>query len=598
MNTITGLDERPVSGKPGAAGSKRLQVIQRVLFLVAAGNFAVLVWDLIAGGIHFKVFGVPFSSWDIRRPAFYAATSGALALWLADRTAPFTTWQRIARRSRSIAAIAAVATIVLAFRFGVFVAGASDQYGYVSQAELWTNGRLVVADRFTALAPVLGPGVAPLGYRLAQTPGAMVPTYPPGLPLAMAAAHMTAGPSAVFWVVPLLAGAVVWLTYVLGERTVDRRAALLACLLCASSPIFLFLAFEPMTDVPATAWWLLAWVLAVVPGSAAAAGAGLASAAAILTRPNLVVLALVVALVVARSQPRLRRLLLFAAPVALADLFIAALYWTLYGSPLESGFGPPAYLFHAERIPQNLPRYFGWLIELHGAGILLAFAAPVVVRQSRWPGMLIFSGVLLSCYLPYFVYDNWTFLRFLMPAIPLLLILASSVIVRTLESLPRAVRGTCLIAICVAGCSWYGFKTARLGVFGPVRAEDRYQIVGEYVRRALPQNAVVITTIQSGSIRWYGQRMTLRWDLVEDERLDRAIDVLRSHGYEPYILLEDYEEPDFRRHFQRASALGRIDWPPAIEYKGLPNVRVYAIADRARYLAGERIFTQALAASN
>ena len=125
-----------------------------------------------------------------------------------------------------------------------------------------------------------------------------------------------------------------------------------------------------------------------------------------------------------------------------------------------------------------------------------------------------------------------------------------------------------------------------------------WQIVGEYVRRALPQNAVVITTIQSGSIRWYGQRMMLRWDLVEDERLDRAIDVLRSHGYEPYILLEDYEEPDFRRHFQRASALGRIDWPPAIEYKGLPNVRVYAIADRARYLAGERIFTHALAASN
>jgi hypothetical protein len=573
---------------PDAFAPRRFRLIQRALFVVAAVNAAVLVWDLITGGIYFKVLGVAFSSWDIRRPALYAAISGALALWLRDRSAAETSWDWIARRSRPIAALAAIATVALAFRFGVFVAGASDQYGYVSQAQLWTTGRLVVADRLTALSPLLGPAVAPLGYRLARTPGAIVPTYPPGLPLCMAAAQMTVGPSAVFWVVPLLAGVVVWLTYVLGERTVDRPAALLACLLCASSPIFLFLAFEPMTDVPATAWWLLAWVLAVVPGTATAAGAGLASAAAILTRPNLVVLALVVALVVGRSRPRLRRLLLFAAPVALADLFIAALYWTLYGSPLESGFGPPAYLFHAERIPQNLPRYFGWLIELHGAGILLAFAAPLVIRQSRSPGMLIFFAVLLSCYLPYFVYDNWTFLRFLMPAIPLLFILASGVAVRAIGWLPPSIRGLSLIAVCLSGCLWYGLKTDRLGVFGPVRAEDRYQIVGEYVARTLPPNAAVITMIQSGSVRWYGKRPTVRWDLIDDDRFDASIDILRARGYEPYVLLEDDETQEFRRRFEQTSLFGRIDWPPMIEYTGLPNVRVYAIADRARHLAGER----------
>ena len=589
-----------------AAPSRRVRVIQRALFIVAAINAAVLIWDLITGGIYLKVLGVTISSWDIRRPALYAAISGGLALWIRDRTAPITSWDWIARRSRSIAALAAVAAIALAFRFGVFVAGASDQYGYVSQAQLWTTGRLTVSDRFTALAPLLGPGVAPLGYRLAQTPGAIVPTYPPGLPLAMAAAQMTAGPAAVFWVVPLLAGVVVSLTYVLGERTTDRQAAWLACMLTASSPIFLFLAFEPMSDVPATAWWLLAWVLAVTPGTATAAGAGLASAAAILTRPNLVALALVVALVVLRTRARLWRLLLFAAPVAAASLMIAALYWRLYGSPLESGFGPPGYLFHAERIPQNLGRYFGWLIELHSGAILLALAAPIVLWRPAHAGfhagrsleMLMFAGVLLACYLPYFVYDNWTFLRFLMPAIPLLLLMASSVIVRAMQSLPRACRGSCLIAVCLVGCSWYAFKTARLGVFGPVRAEDRYQIVGEYVGRTLPPNAVVITMIQSGSIRWYGKRTTLRWDLIDDERLDSTIDVLRSHGYEPYILLEDYEEQEFRTHFRQANVFGRTDWPAMIDYQGLPNVRVYAVADRTRHLAGERVFTRVIPPPN
>ena len=112
----------------------------------------------------------------------------------------------------------------------------------------------------------------------------------------------------------------------------------------------------------------------------------------------------------------------------------------------------------------------------------------------------------------------------------------------------------------------------------------------------LPANAAVLTVIQSGSIRWYGHRTTLRWDSVADERLDEAIGVLAAHGYEPYILLEDYEESSFRKHFARANIFGRIDWAPAIEYLSLGHVRLYAIADRARHLAGERILTHPILA--
>jgi hypothetical protein len=592
---------------PGASGIKvRCRNVQTVLFVLAAGNAAVLAWDLITGGIYFKVFGWVVSSSDIRRPFWAASVCGALALWLSDRSALTPTWNVIPRWSRSIAAGAAVASTVIAFHFGVFVAGDSDQYGYVSQAQLWTTGRLVVPDQLATLAPLLGPAVAPLGYRLALTPAAIVPTYPPGLPLVMALAEKTAGPHAVYYVVPLLAGLAVWLTYVLAERSFDRRTALVACVVFASSPLFLFLTFEPMSDAPATAWWLIAWVLATQAGTWTAFGAGFASGAAILTRPNIVVLTTVLALVVAESRPRLRRVLLFAAPVVTACLLIALINRALYGSPFESGHGSLGYLFQTERIPQNLQRYLGWLVELHTPVILLAYVAPFVSRRSQdssfgaarplcW-AMLLFSGVLLSCYLPYFVFDNWTFLRFLLPAIPLLFILASLVIVRAIEWLPVSCRTVCLIAICVAGCLWYGFKAASLGLFGPERAEDRYKVVGEYVGRALPSNAVVLTDIQSGSIRWYGHRTTLRWTLVEDGRLDEAIDVLAAHGYEPYILLEDHEESSFREHFARANIFGRIDWAPAIEYLALGHVRVYAIADRQRHLAGERILTHPILA--
>jgi len=585
---------------------KRWRYVQTVLFALAVVNAAVLAWDLITGGIYFKVFGWVVSSWDVRRPFGAAAICGALALWLRDRSTATPTWDVIPRWSRSIAAAAAVACTLVAVHFGTFVVGGADSYGYVSEAQLWTTGRLVVADRLATLAPLLGPAVAPLGYRLARTAGAIVPIYPPGLPLAMAFALKIGGPEAVFYIGPLLGGLAVWLIYVLASRSFDPWTATIACVLFAASPLFLFHTLQAMSDVPVTAWWCAAWVLAIRPGAWAPFGAGLAAAAAILTRPNIVVLASVIALVAAGPRPRLRRLTLFAAPVATACLLIAVLNRVLYGSPLESGYGSLGYLFQQERISQNLQRYFGWLVELHTPGILLAFVAPLIRRRSQdstsrpllplsWP-MLMFSGVLLSCYLPYFVFDNWTFLRFLLPAIPLLFILASLVIVRAIERLPVACRTVCLVAICVGGCLWYGFKVASLGVFGSERAEDRYKAVGEYVRRVLPPNAVVLTVIQSGSIRWYGHLTTLRWDLVADERLDEAIGVLAAHGYEPYILLEDYEESSFREHFVRANIFGRIDWAPAIEYLGLGHVRLYAIADRARHLAGERILTHPILA--
>ena len=36
-------------------------------------------------------------------------------------------------------------------------------------------------------------------------------------------------------------------------------------------------------------------------------------------------------------------------------------------------------------------------------------------------------------------------------------------------------------------------------------------------------------------------------------------------------------------------SIGKVDWPPAIEYYGLSNVRVYSVDDRSRHLAGARI---------
>ena len=567
--------------------------IQLGLVALGLGGLAVALWDVSMGGFYFNVLGLRVSSWEAYKPFRIGMLALIAAFWLHDRTAApdRASWRLLPRWAPSIAAGVAVASMALAIRFGIFAAGGADAYGYVSQASLWAQGRLGTPDPLADLEPALGQAAAPLGYRLARTSGAIVPVYAPGLPLAMALALKMAGPSAVYYVVPLLGGIAVWLTYVLGRHVDGPITGLIAAVLFAFSPLFIFHTLEPMSDVPVTAWWLLAWVLAISPTKWAPAGAGLAVSAAVLTRPNLVPLAIVLAAVIAATSPRLPRLAWFAAGSIPGCLIVAAINAHLYGSPLASGYGQVSGLYAWGRWPENLRRYAGWLVELNSPGLLLAFLAPLVTRARFALAMLAFFFLLLLCYLFYFVFDTWPFLRFLLPAIPLLFILASAVVVRGLERLPFALRSVAVFLLCVLMPIWYVVKANSMAVFVIQRSEHRYPAVGAEISRTLPSNAIVVSIIQSGSVRMYGKRMTVRWDFIEPARFDGTIDVLEQAGYEPYLLLEDWEVPLFRNQFGGASQYAGLDWPPAIEYRDISQVGVYRLADRARHRGGATIAT-------
>jgi hypothetical protein len=569
------------------------RTIQLVLVAIGVGGLAVALWDVSMGGFYFNVRGIRVSSWEAYKPFRIGMLAIIAALWLKDRTAApdQTSWRMLLRWAPWIAAGVVVASVAIAIRFGIFAAGGADAYGYVSQASLWAQGRLVAPDPLAAVEPVLGPAAPPLGYRLAPNPGAIVPIYPPGLPLAMALALKIAGPSAVYYVVPILGGLAVWLTYVLGARVDGPITGMIAAVLFAFSPLFIFHTLEPMSDVPVTAWWLLAWVLAISPSRWAPIGAGLAVSAAVLTRPNLVPLAIVLVAVVAANRPRLPRLALFAAGSIPGCLIVGAINAHLYGSPLASGYGSLRGFYAWERWPENLRRYAGWLIELNSPGLLLAFLAPLVTRARFALAMLAFFLLLLACYLFYLVFDTWPFLRFLLPAFPLLFVLASAVVVRGVERLPVTLRSAAVILLCVLLPIWYVVKADSLHVFDIQRAEHRYPAVGEEIGRTFPANAIVLSQIQSGSVRLYGGRMTARWDFIEAARFDDTVDVLRRSGYEPYLLLEEWEMPLFRNYVRGASQYADLDWPPTLEYQDISQVGVYRLADRARHRAGEPVAT-------
>jgi hypothetical protein len=525
-------------------------------------------------------------------------------IWLADRAGTTASWVRVRSWSDYLAAFAALATIAIGISFAAFAAGGADSYGYVSEALLWADGHLIRQEPLASIDPILAKAAAPLGYQL-STAGTLLPIYSPGLPLVMAAAIKMGGETAAYVVVPVLGGLAVWLTYRLGRRLAGPRTGLTAAVVFACSPIFLFQLFMPMSDVPVTAWWLAALTMAMSEASAAPVLAGLASGLAVLTRPNLVPLAFIVAMTGASKPPRRIRLAMFGIGLIPGCVGVAIINNALYGSPLVSGYGTLDTLFNWSWIETNLGRYPLWLVQVHSLGILLGLVAPLSVRRGgqtdpdagphstwmvRW--LLVYCVAVLACYISYVPMEGWPFARFLLPAIPVLIILGAAVALRVISALPNAARGACLIGLCGFVSTWYVAKADRLGAFMTREHERRFVAVGQFIGRTLPDRAAILTGMHSGSVRLYGQRTTLQWIHLSPDDLDRALALLRNNGYVPYVLVEGDEEQGFRNRFATSSPIGRLGWPPAFEYFGHPDVRIYSLEDRVRYLDGQSVLTR------
>lgn len=518
-------------------------------------------------------------------------------------------WDARERLAWIAAATAAVAAAVLGLHWGTWVAGGADAYGYVSQALLWLAGVPIHHDPLAAAVPWPNAewSLSPLGYRPGLHPGTIVPTYAPGLPLTMAVAAAVGGRGAVFVVVPLLGAAAVWLTYLLGRRHADATTGAAAAVLLAASPAFLYQIVQPMSDVPVTAWWLLAlW------GAAASrpVTAGIGVALALLTRPNLAPAALVVmaALAVRASsatpgaRSRYRAAVLFAVPPGVAAAFLAWLNSRLYGSPLTSGYGGASELFAFANIAPNAARYTGWLLDTHTPLILLGVAAPfagLVARRAsagssrRGPALigLAFAAVIVASYLPYAVFEEWWYLRFLLPAIAVAFVLSAGVFVRLVAVLPAALRAPALMIAVTALAAFYVSTAAARDVFNLRQFESRYAAAGAWASGHLPPGAVLLSVQESGPLRVYGSRTTVRFDYLDPAGLDAAVRHLDHIGRRPYFVLEAWEEAQFRDRFARHSLLGRLDWPPAAEVGQPVKVRFYDPRDRPRFLAGEPVTT-------
>ena len=211
-----------------------------------------------------------------------------------------------------------------------------------------------------------------------------------------------------------------------------------------------------------------------------------------------------------------------------------------------------------------------------------ALVAPFVFadrrRRDAW-SWLAAAGAVLVIYLCYLPYPEWWYLRFLIPALVLMIVLASAVAVH----LGRRAKAGGVVAIgTVVLALWMVETPGAQDARALQQLEGRYRETGNLVRDRLPAGAVLLTVWQSGSMKFHAGREAVMWDALDPAWLERSVEWLTAHGRRPYILVERREEPEFRARFRGASPLGALDWPPRFDLNR--QVRIFDPADRARYL--------------
>lgn len=495
-------------------------------------------------------------------------------------------WPFIERHATAIAIVTAAAAAADGVAWNTYAASGSDAAGYISQADLMASGRVTFSAPLASRVPWPdATGVfAPFGYQPGPTYGELVPTYPPGLPLVMAASQLAGRDVAPYLVIPLLGAVAVFSTFILGRRSHSAVAGVVAAVLLATSPIFLFEVAQPMSDVAAAAWWIAAIAMASRGTVPAAVVAGLAAGLAFLTRPVALPMLLPVAMALSMRGGRFGALAALAAAFAPFPVGLALLQQRLYGTPFGSGHGSIGEMFGPSNVAENLTRYSTRFFtgETAMLGLVAIATFVLVVRRSpgsardlRPPAIIAATSlaIMLACYLPYGIFEEWWYLRFFLPALPPLFVAAAALVCLAGLRLSPTLRGPALLlALAVVGALNI-VEARRQEAFLVRRSEARYHSVGTYLEAMLPANAVIVTVQHSASAHHYARRPIVRWDVMP-VGLDQAVADLRAIGQHPYLVLEQWEETELRKRHPE-SALARLDWRPIADIGDHVRVRIY-----------------------
>ncbi len=441
--------------------------------------------------------------------------------------------------------------VLLAYFTGAY-AGGSDSSGYLNNARLLREGRVHVERRAIeglppekiAKYPYL---YVPLGF-VPMDQHEMVPTYPIGLSLLIVGvSHLTGwgyAPHVTMWL-HALAG--VGLMFALARVTgLSLCAAAMGALLLGLSPLYLFMALQAMSDVPALVWSaaavLCAWLSRRHDRWALAAGASVAMG--VLIRPTNLFVLVPVAVCLGLAWRRWIWLAVGGAPGA---VFLALFNLALYGKALTTGYGDVGSAFSRDFVPLSLISYLRWLPVVLTPGVVLVFALPWVTAPTarRFAVVLaLWMAVYAGFYTFYYhTHETWWYLRFLLPAFPPA-ILAMLFAARTIAARwpARRVAAATLLLAC-ALLVWDVSWDRHFSALDAGEGEKVYPEAAHWARDHLPANTVIACMQTSGALRYYTDFILVRYDqFIENAALLATVERASAAAGRPiYAMLFPFE---------------------------------------------------------
>jgi hypothetical protein len=501
---------------------------------------------------------------------------------------------------RGLAWALTAAIVVVGWLYGCKAVVGADSYGYLSQSDLWAQGSLKIRQPFAAEVPWPDAGwmFSPIGsyrpmhlYRRVEGEDrwSIVPLYPIGLPLMLAGAGAVAGYQAKFMVVPLLAGLAVIATYGIGARLASPAAGLIGAWLLATSPTMLFMTMPVMSDVPVTGLVAASFYLLIGPGLVRAGAAGALIALAVLVRPVLAPLVGVMGLwYVIRFVDRgdrgraLRDLAMFAACGLPAAILFGLTNSYLYGSATMTGYGTSDTRFSVEHVAENARNYGQWFAETQTPAAFLGILAVLLPIRRLWPdrearqAVCVVGLTVLVVWALYFVYEVWNvwwYLRFLLPSYPFIFVGVGAVGAALIRGRGRASRA--LVAIVVIWGLFQIWTAVDRRAFEIWRDDRRAVSVGQMTRTIAGRDSLIFAGEHTGSVRYYGGRMTGYYLFLRNDWVDRAIGWLETQKIHPYLLLEEWELAEVRTRFAGQEAVKALDRAPIAIFRDPGTVYLF-----------------------
>lgn len=463
---------------------------------------------------------------------------------------------------------------------GVFIYGAvlikyttyavrgPDSTGYANLAYSLQHGTIaqpVPLLKEFDLPPEYAPAFLLRTYLLLPGTTKMAPFYPVGLPLHMMLFSMALGWQwGLYLVSPIFAVLSVALFYCLClELGLTRNYASAAATIFALCPTLLYQALQVASDVPATFWTLvtISAALRSRKNEQWSLLAGAAFGVAFLVRPTSILLLLPLAFCLRLNW---RSLVFFGLGGLPCALVFFAYNYVVFEHPLRTGYS----LLGLEQelslsgVQKRFAHYVYWVSRAMSPLLLLSWLATPMLRSLSWRVRLLllsWFGAFFGFYCCYSWYDAWWYTRFLLPAIPALVLALMFTCRNGAEWLAGKITapfvhtklafGVVLITL-VGVLSVEQQFLRQYKVFDIGRQDMLDRIACRRAKQLLPERALIFAMEMNGTWRFYTDRDTVRWDLVPSEQLQEIMRRARAKGLPLYAFLMAHEVNDARKNIQ------------------------------------------------